>query len=382
MGKKILNTESGQAVVVVAAAIVVLLALAGLAIDGGTVYVNRRRMQNASDAAALAGTRLLAEAICGDGSVNDAAIAAAVLDYAVRNGVDGDDAMDAYYVTSEDNTVVQFDPPEPVGDGEIPDGAVGVVVTTAITRPTYFMGLVGQPMGTAAADATAITGNMVAGGGMRPFGVPEEILDELGPGGSFTLDFSNCQEEDGCTVSWTGGNAQHRGWLNIGYVWNQDENDHWPRALYPNAGKNLLIMWMENGLDVTLHSDDCGWEECGWGDWAQAVPGAAASVLPHAQVPMNNDEIIFVPVFDATVPYEDIPSSKAPEAPGGGSFYYHIIGFTAVKVTGYDQGGKTLTLELVEQIGTGQTCPPADALEEGYGGSGCRFNMQVVSLWH
>ena len=66
--------ERGQALVVMVFAIIALLVVIGLALDGGTVFLERRRMQNSSDAAALAGTRLLAKAICGDGA-SDAAIA-------------------------------------------------------------------------------------------------------------------------------------------------------------------------------------------------------------------------------------------------------------------------------------------------------------------
>lgn len=49
------GTESGQALVLLALAFIVLVAFVGLAIDGGIVYTERRRAQNAADAAALAG---------------------------------------------------------------------------------------------------------------------------------------------------------------------------------------------------------------------------------------------------------------------------------------------------------------------------------------
>ncbi len=47
---KSVEKEQGQTVVIVAFAVIALLAFAGLAIDGGTAYLNRRRMQNAADA--------------------------------------------------------------------------------------------------------------------------------------------------------------------------------------------------------------------------------------------------------------------------------------------------------------------------------------------
>jgi Putative Flp pilus-assembly TadE/G-like len=49
------RAESGQAMVLLALSIVALLGFAGLAIDGGILYTERRRAQNAADAAAMAG---------------------------------------------------------------------------------------------------------------------------------------------------------------------------------------------------------------------------------------------------------------------------------------------------------------------------------------
>jgi Flp pilus assembly protein TadG len=48
-------SESGQAIVLLAIAIVVLLGFTALAVDGGMVFADRRSAQNAADAAALAG---------------------------------------------------------------------------------------------------------------------------------------------------------------------------------------------------------------------------------------------------------------------------------------------------------------------------------------
>src|SRR5438270_11341097 len=52
--------ESGQTLVIIALSMTAMLGIAGLVIDGGTAFVYRRAMQNAADAAAIAGTRVLA----------------------------------------------------------------------------------------------------------------------------------------------------------------------------------------------------------------------------------------------------------------------------------------------------------------------------------
>src|SRR5437660_10723767 len=48
------HRESGQVLVLLTVALVAMLGMAGLAIDYGNMVVNRRQLQNAADAAALA----------------------------------------------------------------------------------------------------------------------------------------------------------------------------------------------------------------------------------------------------------------------------------------------------------------------------------------
>ncbi|HTP00976.1 MAG TPA: pilus assembly protein TadG-related protein, partial [Anaerolineales bacterium] len=47
--------ERGQVLIIFVFAIIGLIAIAGLAIDGGNIYSDRSRARNAADAAALAG---------------------------------------------------------------------------------------------------------------------------------------------------------------------------------------------------------------------------------------------------------------------------------------------------------------------------------------
>ena len=76
-----IHNEEGQAVVQAMIAFMVLLAFVGMAIDIGNVYAERRKMQNAADAGALAGARELC-------LLNDAnAAAARAEEYMTLNGV-------------------------------------------------------------------------------------------------------------------------------------------------------------------------------------------------------------------------------------------------------------------------------------------------------
>src|SRR5688500_17237790 len=58
------RAERGQALVIFALAIIVLLGMAAMVFDVGQTLLDRRAQQNASDAAALAGARHLGAGTC------------------------------------------------------------------------------------------------------------------------------------------------------------------------------------------------------------------------------------------------------------------------------------------------------------------------------
>ncbi len=59
MVKKVVGEEKGSVMVMVVIALIVLIGFTGLVIDGGSLYLTKSRLQNAADAAALAGAQSL-----------------------------------------------------------------------------------------------------------------------------------------------------------------------------------------------------------------------------------------------------------------------------------------------------------------------------------
>jgi hypothetical protein len=302
-----------------------LLAMLGLAIDGGTVFLERRRMQNAADAAALAGTRRLAEAICGDTDATDGDIAEQVNHYAEINGVPSGNVV-ADYVDFDEEVRGH------VGDGTIPDYSTGISVTVEISRSTHFVTLIGIDTAGASADALAMTGPPLLAGGMRPFGVPLQVMQQTDVGDCFTIDFKNCDDAapDDCLIKDDDGDTigHHRNWLNLNHVWNQGENPDFPRASGDSGTADDLKNWMANGWNGTLYAD-CFWS-------------------------------------------------------GGSNYYYHIVGFAAVRVpTGgdADQGGGTIRA-CVKEVIMGQGQPsPNEGYQSGGGSEACDTHTMVVTLW-
>lgn len=393
--------ESGQTAVLVALAVVALLAFAGLAIDGGAVYLQRRQMQNAADAAALAGTRQLSQIICDHDLGNDADIAAEVVDYAQRNGVEDPSAVTATYAQFVDNELVSMEiAVGSLGAAAPPQGAAGIIVTTSISRPTYFLGLVGQSTAAASATASAATGPLLVAGGLRPIGLPAEMLAQLSDGDAFTIDMSNnCKNEGDCVINYIRDGHEHmtyshRGWMNLAYVWNATESPTFPRAKDPNIGTgwgqeySLMNMMTDPDPGLLLYAD-CMWNGgCRTGDFVAAKPGQSWGAVNPGICEQITSEISYFPVFDRVVECEtQIPTPK-PECPkqGGQSvgYVYHIVGFATAQITAcpHGQGSHTMDMVLVESVtGQGQVYPPLSGYDSGSKG-GCRFGAQVVTLWN
>jgi Flp pilus assembly protein TadG len=159
--------QAGQTAVFVALCFVVLIAFAGLAIDGGHVYLINRRAQNATDAAALAAAKQLSNAgtfLSGPpASFNDPAVKAAH-DLAYANGFpttfdgacttsNGTTFSSSWYAggscgsTSFDTRVTVNSPPTgPMSKAcqAAPYNCLQVVISQKIEN--YLMGVLGVPV--------------------------------------------------------------------------------------------------------------------------------------------------------------------------------------------------------------------------------------------
>lgn len=86
------KAESGQALILVAIGFISLLGFAGLAIDGGRVFSERRNIQNVADTAAFTGAMKIGRTYIGDIGTDPSALksaaAAAAQDRAKKNGYD------------------------------------------------------------------------------------------------------------------------------------------------------------------------------------------------------------------------------------------------------------------------------------------------------
>jgi len=139
MSRELDGRQKGQVLVIAALAMVVLVGFLALAIDGGNAYAQRRLMQNAADAGALAGARALA--------LGENAEAAAT-EYAVDHN-----RADSAEITVDGQTVT---------------------VVARKSFPTFFAGVIGIRDLTASARAEASYSGAKSVTGLRPIAVEEK----------------------------------------------------------------------------------------------------------------------------------------------------------------------------------------------------------------
>ncbi len=413
----LIRSEKGQSIVLIAIVMVGLLAFAGLAIDGGNLFLQRRRVQNAADAGAMAGTRVLAEIIaaCGSGNgADDARVVEALADFVADNGftvADGSEIA-GWYLNKNATRLGQ------VGAGSIPVSSTGVEVELQADIETYFIRVVGIRSATVGADAAALTGPIThLTGGVLPIAVPVDEVEELGPDDPFVVMEKN-SENGGMICDDGNGNGKydegsdlcfgdpnsvssHRGWLNLNYIYNLEylEPEKPFYRLFEREVPNRVC-----GPYPEISTDDgiVGWagDGCPYpypifagekntlgGDFIHGSPGARQASAAEV-VHTYNGRVAYIPLFDFvyTADYMDdlddelipVPDIGWPTAGGGGDAYlYHIVGYTAVFIDDDHPNDNTLAGRfLTATVGLGQINPGGGL------GSECQpMMLNGINLW-
>ena len=385
--------ERGQVLLLMALTIVGLLAAVGLAIDGGTVFVERRRMQNAADAAALAGTHELARHIGTqdpDEAIVDGLIAAQVRAYAADNGVvDPQENVVAEYVVADGNgDAVSASPRHLVGGGSIPHGALGISTTVGIERETTFIRVIGIETAGAAAHAVGVVGPRIphpmtsdmVPGGVLPIAYPVDKAAELEDGESFCFADDNPVLEDGIPAN--------RGWVHLSCVYNYQDP---PGIRTPDcSASNAKIKgWIDQSNPFTdpLY---CGAEGINKleGDWIVGDPGSRQSSR-HSLKELGQDNpgvVYYIPLYDKA--YDRHQMRDEFGNPGnlfkGNDLWFRLVAFAGIKIHGTTQNvceqNKHVSGELVKIV---YTLSEPDVTEDyGWGSEGAAKEKSLSITLH
>jgi Flp pilus assembly protein TadG len=143
------HAQLGQTLVIFALVQLVLLSALGLAIDGGYLYMKRRAMQNAADAAALAGAQALGN------DLTDREVRQTVLDAAARNGVDPAQVTCTFFTNDFPGGPSQACSDSNTAMSQLVYPYTTVQVRVAERHPTFVMRAVGTTETGTSATATA-----------------------------------------------------------------------------------------------------------------------------------------------------------------------------------------------------------------------------------
>jgi Flp pilus assembly protein TadG len=183
--------EAGQALILTALALVVLMGFAGLAIDMGVMRYDKRLQQTAADAAAIAGAsnQSFGESIAG--------VAAGAQDAATRVGYTDNGGGQVSNCTGAAVGTICVEANNPPKTG--PHGCNGgtcdsnyVEALVAVVHPTYFMKILGINKETITARAVAASLGGGDGNGCLYTLNPPSSGAEEGIGGTGTLNASTC----------------------------------------------------------------------------------------------------------------------------------------------------------------------------------------------
>ena len=195
----------GQVLALFVGGMVLVFLVAGLIIDGGTAFLNRRDGQNSADVAAMAGTKQLADYYVKKEPLR---VYETIATSAKANGCTASCKWTATYVGSRRNGG-SFSELGPVkaGDGAPPSGALGVKVDVTRRPNTYFLGVIGQSTWTIDTTATAISGKPSSAPAAQLLPIAMWQIPDLRTGTIYAL--TNGKDVPGTFgwLSWSGSNS-------------------------------------------------------------------------------------------------------------------------------------------------------------------------------
>ena len=342
------SQEQGHSIVVIALIMVGVIAMLGLVLDGGNSYLQRRRMQNSADGSAIAGVIKLANPGTLTGRSLECSIRYEIEKFATLNGVPGPTPVAncgtyntnilANFIDSNGNAVGTY-----VGlHYGVPTTAKGISVTVATTFGAFFLGVIGMPNGSAAAEAKAAFAPLAAPSSIQPFAIP-----------CSKAVFTDCFTKGDVKDIYEGSGSGNFGWLS----WNGDSDAGYvanelnpsvntlsgyidPHGVCPNGGIAVsnggTQCWMEGSSGVS-NSSDIGAQMDAW-----IARGAAGTPM-------------IIPVYDQCEPI-DSKTGQCKTSGGGTNVNYRIKGFAAFILKSYNLSSKRVTGVFVNTAIPGKLC--------------------------
>jgi len=298
--KQITRQEQGQSMVVIALILSVLMGFLAVAIDGGNNFLQRRRMQNAADGAAVAGAVEMAT-----GTSNELAVCSVIRQYAVTRGGADSDQVTMYYTPRDELIQCQ--------NQAIPDWANGVHVVVGHQFPSFVARIIGRSSFNVVADATAQFGAASSVVGVSPLAVADFGFQQ---GRTYTFWGIDCSQHGGHHMGYHddayqdthhGGHDDSDCSLERGNITGANFALLDPGCEFPqtcNTSDADLKAWMRDGdrahsvfENTRLQGDPGG--QYGWEEEHRVPQRAVQDILGEARV----GQVLIVPVYDIAYRY-------------------------------------------------------------------------------
>jgi hypothetical protein len=223
-------SERGQSLILVALLLVALMAMVGLAIDGGNSLYKRRVVQNAADASVLGGMQY----VVATNSPIETTLLARINESVERNGIPDSDGIPGNEIN--DNVVVYYT--DENGErlagcsllpcGSIPANTRGLEAVVSLDSNTFFISVLGIRSLVVGADAAAVVRGSTSG--------------TVSPGALLALG-GDCTEEDRA-IDGSGSNSEILGGTHTNsYFYIGGQNNHF-------HGQVTYVNGSENGVNV------------------------------------------------------------------------------------------------------------------------------------
>jgi len=336
---KLLHGQRGSATIWFAVILPVLLGFAALAVDLARLNLVRTELQNAADAATLAGARSLSDA--GGTPYNWSAATTAALAAARRNFANADQIQDATIETGywnlQNPSLGLRSPGTPGTPGAGDIAAIRVTITISSTKnhgpvQLFFAPILGIDESDMQASAVAVLPVAGGGTGIFPFVINKKMLDHF-----WDLATSTPILKNGVAPT-----------INLGSIYNFDGacvlSGQW--TTFQSNEKNPSTTYIEN----LIRNGNSAPLSIGQNTYIQ--PGAKASL--YSKVPVGTDVALFV--------VNNVDSDS----------FQPVVAIAAFHIDGYNQGAKYITGHFIPNANFGTTTPGS--------GNGIAYGAYTPSL--
>jgi hypothetical protein len=304
-------------------------------------YADGQTAQNAADFGALAAAQELGYYVRGE-SVTDADVYAELWDYAHRQS-DEIDKVGGNYRDQNGFVLAR------IGDGLIPNNALGIEATATITAETFFAGVVGlHGLSLERYAAVQFESVCYAGGCLLPVGVY---------GGGYEYPPEPVEFVSGqCYNLWDGSGGANFGWLN----WSNQGTVDPPIGEFSCKEQYGLSECSTECLDRLMNPLYCSTQPdnmVGVGDEVGGGAGVknASVLLNYLDDYIDNNIVARVPVYNQVIHYGGAQCGRTKYKDGevfsrSGTFYV-VGGIGAFQITGYrlsDGVGGAVTRDTID----------------------------------